>query len=100
MRVATLILNATLVVGCASSQPPAPATPGGAASIDGYRRVVSGDRILYCRPDEVLGSKVRRPDVCYDEATLKNNTDAAQEFLRNARNAVGEQTASPAPGGR
>jgi hypothetical protein len=97
---ALLLIGATHLVGCASPRLSTPAASGGAPTIDGYRRVVSGDRTLYCRSDEVLGSKVRRPDVCYEEAALKNNADAAQEFLRNARNAIGEQSASPPSGAR
>ena len=98
-RLGSLLLGASLLAGCVSPRQ-LPTTSGGATSIDGYRRVVSGDRTMYCRPDQLLGSKIRRPDVCYDESTLKANADAAQEFLRAARGAVGEQTPGPQPGAR
>ena len=60
------------------------------ASINGYKRQVKDGQELYCREDDVLGSRVKGRLICYTAIELAERQQTADELLRQARGAVGE----------
>jgi hypothetical protein len=86
-----IILTATAtLVACAvqlptvSALPPAAATstPAKASSHSGYTRVVSRDGTeLFCRNDDMTGSRVQHQKVCLTEAQLQADEQNGQSFL-------------------
>ncbi len=67
------------------------------SDVGGYRLVVTDGNEMWCRPDEVLGSKVRRADVCFTAAQLEATRRSSEEFMRNTRDAEGAVSAQPSP---
>lgn len=82
-----MVLPILVLSGCASTSP-------ATTAVDGYRRVEREGQVLFCRPDEVLGSKVRRSDVCYTEEQLAAARRNSQEFMRQAAESPGLQTST------
>lgn len=69
------------------------------AATEGYTRVVKDGRELYCRPDEVLGSRVSR-EVCRTAAELENARRNSDDYMRGVQNAAGEPAIPTGPLGR
>jgi hypothetical protein len=87
-----VILTATAtLVACAAQPPTVPALPPAAATTStpakssahsGYTRVVSRDGTeLFCRNDDMTGSRVQHQKVCLTEAQLQADEQNGQSFL-------------------
>ena len=106
-------LALAMCAACASA-PPAPSRPGEAVppaapattalretATAGYRRVVRNGQELYCRKDDVLGTKIQRGEICRTGAELERMRLNSDDFMRRIGDAVGPGGApSTSPTGR
>jgi hypothetical protein len=94
----TLVACAT---GPATAPAPKPASTQTQAGVDGYRRVVKDGQELFCRQEDVLGSRVQRGEVCQTVAQIENSRRNTDTFLRNVQSAIGSsQSTTPSATGR
>jgi hypothetical protein len=95
--------RAPLAQTAAGSAPEANGAPTAlrAAATAGYRRVVRDGQELYCRQDEILGTKIQRGEICRTGAELERMRLNSDEFMRRIGDAVGPGGApSTSPTGR
>jgi hypothetical protein len=76
-----------LLAACAApAQKKPPPTFTSQLIADGYRRVVKDGQELYCREDNVLGTRVARGEVCHTVAQLENMRRGSDEMMRGINN--------------
>jgi hypothetical protein len=87
-----ILAGASALVACVTPAPTIPAAPSVAAhpidglKTSGYQHVVSRDGTeLYCRDDDVTGSRVQHDKVCLTPAQLKASQDNGQDFMQGVQ---------------